>query len=104
MPILTNVILSGYCACRICCGPDAANLTARGNPPREGITIAAPRAIPLGSAITINSHTYTVEDRTAQRYDGRFDIYFRSHAEAKRFGIRRADVLVTPQTKKTQRK
>lgn len=96
MPILTNVILSAYCACRICCGPDAANLAAIGTPPRQGITVAAPRNIPLGSIITINGHRYTAEDRTAARYDGRWDIYFRSHKQAKQFGIRRATVTVQP--------
>lgn len=96
MPILTNVILSAYCACRICCGPDAANLTAIGTPPKQGIAVAAPRNVPLGSIITINGHRYTAEDRTAARYDGRFDIYFRSHEQAKQFGIRRATVIVQP--------
>lgn len=96
MPILTNVILSAYCACKLCCGPDASGITARGNPPREGVTIAGPRNISLGTTVLIGRSTYTVEDRTALKYDGRFDIYFRSHQAAKQFGIRRATVIVQP--------
>ena len=104
MPILTNALITAYCACRICCGPDAANLTAIGTPPKQGITVAAPRSIPLGSTIIINNHRYTVEDRTAARYDGRFDIYFRSHEQAKQFGIRRATVIVKlPPAKNTKK-
>lgn len=56
--------------------------------------MAAPRALHIGASVIIGGHTYTVQDRTATRYDGRFDIYFKSHAEARRFGIRTNQVTV----------
>jgi 3D (Asp-Asp-Asp) domain-containing protein len=65
--------------------------------------VAVPRNIPLGSAITINSHVYIAEDRTAKRYDG-FDIFMSNHADAKRFGKRRATVIVKlPPAKNTKK-
>jgi 3D (Asp-Asp-Asp) domain-containing protein len=35
-----------------------------------------------------------VQDRTARRYDGRFDVYFDDHDAAQEFGIRKARVRV----------
>ena len=88
--MLTNTILTAYCACRLCCGPHAAGLCADGRKPVAGVTVAAPRAIPLGTRLQIQGFTnrFVVQDRTARRYDGRIDIYFATHAEARRFGIR----------------
>jgi len=86
----TNEILqatiTAYCACTKCCGPKAADITASEKAPIAGITIAVPRSIPLGSRITIGAHAYIAQDRTARRFDGRFDIYFATHKEALRFG------------------
>jgi 3D (Asp-Asp-Asp) domain-containing protein len=94
MPILTNAIVTAYCACRICCGPDAANITASGKRPVEGITIAVPRSVPLGTRIVIGGVVYTAQDRTAKRYDGRFDIYFKRHKDAIRWGKQRLTVTI----------
>jgi 3D (Asp-Asp-Asp) domain-containing protein len=88
MPV-TNIItaiVTAYCSCKICCGPNAKGICANNKPPVEGKTIAAPRSIHLGSTIQIDGKSYTASDRTAIRYDGRFDIYFRSHQKAKAFG------------------
>ena len=60
-------------------------------------TVAAPRNVLLGSTVIIGGHRYTAQDRTAIRYDGRFDIYFRTHKEAREFGIRKLTVtIITP--------
>ena len=97
---MTNVILAtitGYCACQLCCGPRAQHLTASGRNPTPTNTIAAPRSIPFGSHIVVAGRRYTVEDRTAKRFDGRFDIYFANHAAAKRFGRQTNTVtIITP--------
>lgn len=85
----TNIItavVTAYCACRVCCGPNAAGITAAGTRPVAGRTVAAPRWVPLGSRVRINGRWYVAEDRTARRYDGRWDIFFRSHDEARAFG------------------
>ena len=90
-------ILTAFCACRVCCGPGAVGITASGAKPQTEHTIAGPRSIPLGSTVIIGHRTYRVEDRTALRYDGRFDIYFRTHKEAREFGIRKMTVTIITQ-------
>jgi len=90
--MITNIItatLTAYCACKVCCGPNAQGITAANVKPIQGITIAAPRKYPLRTTtVIINGHTYTVQDRLAKRYDARFDIYFNSHKDALQFGIK----------------
>ena len=81
-----GAVVTGYCACRICCGKGARGITAAGTRPVQGRTVAGPRSVPLGTRVIINGKPYTVEDRTAKRYDGRWDIYFQSHKNAKNFG------------------
>lgn len=85
--LLLNAIVSGFCHCKICCGPHATGLTAAGTRPVEGRTVALPRRFPLGSRVIIDGHTYVGEDRTARRFDGRIDVYCASHEKAKRRGI-----------------
>jgi len=94
--IITNAILTAYCACAICCGKHAKQgLTASGNKPTQGITIAASRSIPLGSKVTLsNGHTYIVQDRLAKRFDSRFDIYFTSHKAALEFGKKKGETVI----------
>jgi len=90
---LTNILaatLTAYCACRTCCGANAAHgITASGVAPRQGITVAASRNIPFGSRVIIGTHTFIVQDRLAKRFDNRIDIFFNSHADARKFGITR---------------
>lgn len=91
--MITNLIITAYCACTICCGTKATGLAANGKKPIEGITCAASRSIPLGTKIYIHSLGWrTVTDRTAKRYDGRIDIFFNSHTKAKQFGIKKLNV------------
>jgi 3D (Asp-Asp-Asp) domain-containing protein len=96
---LTNVIVSAYCACKLCCGPNATGLAANGRPPIQGVTVAASRSIPLGTPIVIrfaNGVTWKriVTDRLAKRYDSRVDIYFDSHQAAKNFGLKTATITI----------
>lgn len=89
--MITNIIqatITAYCACKLCCGPNAKGLTANGNKPIQGITIAASRKIPLQSSVQVGCKTYIVQDRLAKKYDSRFDIYFNKHSDAKKFGIK----------------
>lgn len=94
--IISNAIVTAYCACKLCCGDYAHNqqLTASGTKATAGRTIAGPRNIPFGTHVQINNQTYTVEDRTALRYDGRWDIYFADHKSAKRFGKQRLNIKI----------
>ncbi len=93
----TNIItavITAYCACKTCCGPNAKGICANNKPPVEGVTIAASRSIPLGSKVWIDNHEYTVHDRLAKRYDSRFDIYFDKHSDAKKHGIKTNKVTI----------
>ena len=55
--------------------------------PKEGVSVAVPRAIPLGSTIIINGHAYLAQDHTSLKYDGRFDIYLgHSYKKAMEWG------------------
>lgn len=60
--------------------------------------VACPRKYKLGTRVRINSIEYTCEDRTALRYDGRFDIFFgftqEAHKNALRFGIQNLSIEV----------
>jgi len=93
-------IITAYCACVLCCGPTAPSPTASGNWPVAGITIAAPANIPLGTKVAVSipgkfsSKVFTVQDRTAKKYNGRWDIYMPTHQEAQKFGIRRGTVRI----------
>lgn len=81
-----TAVITAYCSCAPCCGK-ANQSTASGIKPQQGITVAAPRSIPLGTRVFIQSIGYrVVQDRTALKYDGRWDIYFKSHRKAKKFG------------------
>lgn len=96
----TNVyaaIVTAYCHCSDCCGPNAAGITASGRPPVARKTVAAPRSVLLGSTVIIEGRRYTAEDRTSIRHEGRFDIYFRTHKEAREFGIRKLTVTIITQ-------
>ncbi len=104
----TNILiatLTAYCACKTCCGPNAKGITANGNKPIQGTTIAASRIIPFGSKVIVpsgillssplqGSNNFTVQDRLAKRYDSRFDIYMSSHQKARDFGIRTGQVVI----------
>lgn len=93
--MITNLIVTGYCCCTICCGSHPSGLTASGKKPVEGITIAASRQYPFGTKVAINGHAYLVQDRLAKRYDSRVDIYFNRHSDAKKFGIHHYDVMIS---------
>ena len=93
--LISNIVVTAYCSCQICCGPNASNITASGNKPRQGITVAAPRSIPFGTKLYIPSIGWrTVEDRLAKKYDNRVDVYYKSHKEAKRFGKKQLTITI----------
>jgi 3D (Asp-Asp-Asp) domain-containing protein len=69
-------------------------ISASGHSPKQGVTVAASRRYPFGTKVIIDGHTYTIQDRLADKYDDRIDIYFRSHKEAKQFGITNKQVII----------
>jgi 3D (Asp-Asp-Asp) domain-containing protein len=89
---MTNLILATITA-YVATG----HLNAAGHKPIPGISIAVPRSVPLGSQVTINGHTYIADDRTARKYDGRFDIFMDSRKAAIQWG--KQTNIVTIRTK-----
>ena len=93
----TNTILAivtAYCHCAACCGK-AGQPTASGLMPVVGRTIAGPRMVPFGAVVTIPGiGTRRVEDRASKSYDARWDVFMKSHREAKKFGVKTMRITV----------
>lgn len=87
---LGNVVTSGYCNCRICCGSWSGEPTASGRYPTANHTIAVDAnnpIVPMGTKIVMNGIEYTVEDTgNFARYGVDFDVYYDSHAAASMHG------------------
>ena len=85
--------ITGYCSCARCCGK-ATGRTASGTIATAGRTVAASAALPYGTKVNINGHTYTVEDRGGAIKGNKIDIYFSSHAQALAWGVKYLPVEV----------
>ena len=82
---LGQVVTSGYCNCRICCGVWSGGPTASGAYPTANHTIAVDASnpfVPIGTKVVMNGVEYTVEDTGAfvygavrQRSVGNFSKY-----------------------------
>ena len=68
-------------------------ITASGTQATAGRTIAAPRTFAFGTKIMINGHVYTVEDRGGAIQGNRIDIYFDTHEEALKFGVKNMEIF-----------
>ena len=87
---LGQVVTSGYCNCRICCGVWSGGPTASGAYPTANHTIAVDASnpfVPIGTKVVMNGVEYTVEDTGAfARYGVQFDVYYDNHAVAEAHG------------------
>ena len=90
---LGQFVLTGYCACVICCGK-TNGITASGRKAVANHTIAADRRFAFGTQMIINGIVYTVDDRGGAITGNHIDIYFNTHAEALQFGRRTGDVYL----------
>lgn len=80
--------ITGYCPCVICCGK-SDGITASGVKAQANHTIAVdPNVIPLGTHVWIDGREYVAEDTGGAIKGNRIDMYFSSHAEALRWGVR----------------
>lgn len=90
--IATTTAYSEFDSCHY---PNCA--MASGKPAYIG-AVACPRDIPLGTEVEIAGQPFTCEDRTAKRYDGRFDIFTGYGEDAYKlainFGIKKLPVEV----------
>ena len=95
---MTNIIVTAFCACHLCCGPNAAGITASGAKPVEGITVAASRSIPFGTIIHLTvpgaftNRPFVIQDRLAKRFDGRVDLFIADHKRALKWGKREGTI------------
>lgn len=81
--------VTAYCPCEKCCGEYANGYTATGEKAIQGVTIAAdPDVLPMGTEIELDGHTYTVQDTGGAIAGNRLDLYFDSHEDALRWGVR----------------
>lgn len=98
--VASGATVTAYCPCVPCCGvkakPADTGITSAGTRAKQGRTIAAPRSIPLGTKVKVEGldGVYTVEDRTARRFDGRWDLYFDNHKAALRWGKQELKVTI----------
>lgn len=93
--------VTGYCACKLCCGvwsPEVTGEVARtasGEIPVAGVTVAVdPDVIPLGSIVKINGHYYIAEDTGSAVKGNVIDIYFDRHEQALNWGAKNLEVKV----------
>ena len=56
--------------------------------------IACPRELAFGTSVEIDGVIYTCEDRTAKKYNGRYDILMFSYEEAIEWGRQEKEVLI----------
>ena len=84
---------TGYCSCSRCCGRSGGKRTASGTKPTVNRTISTdPRVIKTGSHVIINGKEYIAEDTGSAIKGNRIDIYFGSHKEALKFGVKKIKV------------
>ena len=86
---LKRVIVTGYCSCPLCCGPNATGLTVSGRKAQLGTMSADPAIFPLGTQLNVPGYGDGVVEDTGARVKGyHIDVWFPTHAEAKAWGTR----------------
>lgn len=89
-----NFKITAYCPCAKCCGK-SDGITASGVKARPNHTIAADtRIIPMGTKVMIDGIEYTVEDVGGGIKNNKIDMFFSSHQEALRYGVKHKEVFV----------
>ena len=93
------MVVTAYCPCTECCGPNAQGITASGRPvsANGGKFVAADtNVLPFGRQLVIPGYAdgakVEVIDRGGAIKGNRLDVYFPTHAEARQWGVRRLDV------------
>ena len=97
--------VTAYCPCEKCCGKYSNGQTACGHKIRPGDAfVAADKEYSFGTEIIIpgyeNAEPVKVLDRGGAIRGNRLDVFFGSHEEALKWGVRHLDVKVRrgPQT------
>lgn len=69
---------------------ESGSLTASGDIPIEGVTVAY-NGVPFGTVLEIDGHRYIVQDRCGM---DRVDIFMESHEDAMKWGVRRKEIKI----------
>lgn len=85
--------VTAYCPCMKCCGK-TNGITASGTKATAGRTIATDSKFAFGTKLSINGTTYIVEDRGGAIKGNKIDLYFDTHAEALKWGVKYLPVEV----------
>ena len=96
-----RMLVTAYCPCKTCCGPDARGITASGATVKAngGRFVAAdPRLFDFGDKVSVPGYhggmAVPVLDTGGDIKGRRLDVYFPTHAQAKRWGARWVTVEV----------
>jgi 3D (Asp-Asp-Asp) domain-containing protein len=95
-----KMMVTAYCACPKCCGPDAIGLTASGKDVsyNNGKFVAADKQFAFGTNLVIpgynNNKPVEVQDRGGAIKGNKLDVFFPTHQEALEWGRRVIDVTV----------
>jgi len=93
--------VTAYCPCQKCCGKYSDGVTAHGHKIRPGDAfVAADKEYPFGTEMIIagykNGQPVKVLDRGGTIRGNRLDVFFYSHEEALKWGVRDLGVKVHP--------
>ncbi|MHC4157938.1 MAG: 3D domain-containing protein [Planctomycetota bacterium] len=94
-----QMYITAYCPCKKCCDEYSNGKTACGHKIRPGDTfVAADKNYPFGTEMIIadynNGEPVKVLDRGGAIRGNRLDVFFNSHKEALKWGVRYLDVKV----------
>ena len=80
--------LTAYCGCSKC--SSGTGITASGRKVKANHTIAVDtRVIPFDTKVLIGDQEYIAEDTGSAIKGNKIDIYFESHEEAEKFGVKK---------------
>lgn len=91
--------VTAYCACKKCCGKFADGITASGHKIRPGDTFAAAdKRFSFGTEMVVpgynNDKPIKVLDRGGAIRGNKLDVFFNSHQQALKWGVKYIDVRV----------
>lgn len=94
-----KMCVTAYCPCEKCCGRHSNGKTACGHKIRpDDCFVAADRKYPFGTEMIIagynNAESVKVLDRGGAIRGNKLDVFFHSHKEALKWGVRYVDVRI----------
>jgi len=95
--------VTAYCPCPKCCGKYSDGITASGRKIRPGDSfVAADKKYPFGTEMIVpgygSGEPVKVLDRGGVIRGNRLDVFFESHEDALKWGVRNLDVKVRSKT------